>query len=368
MAKVLPKVFYGLHMVEGVAEYSEPEENNGEPYRILLSENVLKNMDPTYEGRPVFVRHVDEVNLSNLEAEADGYVVRSFFNQPDGKHWVQFIVVSDEAQEAIAKGWKLSNAYHPKQYAPGGKWHNVDYAKEVMDASYDHLAIVPDPRYEESIILTPEDFKAYNSNKEAELRLLANSKGDEKMEIKFWKRTKVENSSDLENTVVQLKSGKQITIAELVKNADEAKEAPKANEEEKKVKVNEDEMTVNELVEKHKQMSEKMNALVAKYDAMAEKHGEEKYNAESDVEALEKIEELEEHEVKEIEEEKKNEDGEKELEKKKNEEKAVVEEKKANAKKKADAVRNAGPLAQAAPTVDLSTDKVARGKSRYGSN
>src|SRR4051812_29447530 len=102
-AKTLPQVFYGLHMVPGVAEYNDPER---EPYRILIGETTIKNMDPTFQGKPVYVDHVEEVNLENLQQEADGYVLESFYNKLDGKHWVKFIVVSDRGKEAIQKGWK----------------------------------------------------------------------------------------------------------------------------------------------------------------------------------------------------------------------------------------------------------------------
>ena len=41
-AKSLPKIYYGLHFAEGVAEYKEPEVNNGQPYRIFVGEEVMK--------------------------------------------------------------------------------------------------------------------------------------------------------------------------------------------------------------------------------------------------------------------------------------------------------------------------------------
>ena len=57
-AKSLPEIYYGLHMVEGTAEYSEAGK---EPYRIYIGETTIKNMNPTFQGKPVYVDHVDEV-------------------------------------------------------------------------------------------------------------------------------------------------------------------------------------------------------------------------------------------------------------------------------------------------------------------
>ena len=75
----------------------------------------------------------------------------------------------------MVKKWKLSNCYSPTNQTDGGKWHAVEYEKNIKSAVYDHLAIVPDPRYSESIILTPEEFKVYNEQKEIELKKLSNS-------------------------------------------------------------------------------------------------------------------------------------------------------------------------------------------------
>lgn len=160
----LPEMYYGRHFSAGVAEYREPGK---EMYRILVRENTAKKMDQTYAGRPLYVGHVPSVDLENIQKEADGYVVESFFNEIDGSHWVQFIVVSDRAKWAIKSGWQLSNAYVPTEFAGhGGMSKGVDYHKEITNGVYEHLSLVPDPRYEDSVILTAAQFKEYNANPE----------------------------------------------------------------------------------------------------------------------------------------------------------------------------------------------------------
>lgn len=351
-AKTLPEIYYGLHMAPGVAEYRDPGQD---AYRILINEDTLKVMDTTFAGRPVYVRHVDEVNLDLLQVEADGYVIESFFNTADGKHWAKFIVVSDKGHEAIKiKKWRLSNAYMPKETIAGGLWHGVDYAKEVVRGEYEHLAIVPDPRYDESIILTPEEFKKYNDEKEIELKRLANSKGEESM-FDFSKKTKVENSKDIESISVTLpKSKVEKTITQLINEGDEQEMEKKKDVKdcyangEHKVKVGEEEMSVNELVEKHQ-------ALTAEHKEMKDS-----MMAEDPAEMEEK---------KSIEEQRKNDEDEMakktEVDKaKKNDDKKAEEDKKKN---NFDKLKNAQSLATRDPIrVDL--DKAARGKSRYGSS
>jgi len=372
-AHTLPEVYYGLHMAEGVAEYQEPGKD---PYRIFIGEECLKRMDNTFEGRPIYVEHVDEVDLANIQQEADGYVFNSFFNQADGKHWAKIIIVSDRGKRAIANGWKLSNAYVPKKLTNGGLWHGVEYSKEVSEGEYEHLAIVRNPRYEESVIYTPEDFKKYNEAKLTELKKLANSKekekGEKKMNFSLFKKSKIENSLDLENTSVLLpKSKKEKTLVQIINEADE-KEV-KGNEgladPSHKVKLHDGSYcNVAELVEKHKAMHDELEAMKEKKDGKDEdeaevdmkekpvevegdKHNDEEMdNDESDDEgAKKKALELAEHEEKEIEAAKKKNEADK---KKKNFEKL----KNANLKAPTETAR-----------VELSVDKVQRGIAKYGS-
>lgn len=372
-AKSLPEVYFGLHMVEGIAEYNEP---GAQPYRILVGETAIKNMNPTFQGKPVYVDHVDEVNLENLQHEADGYVMESFYNQNDGKSWVKFIVVSDEAKRRIREGWVLSNAYIPTGFTNGGEWHGAEYAKEVTGGEYEHLAIVKNPRYQESKILTPEQFKVYNGEKELELKRLANSKdeGESKMAFKLFKRTKVENSIDLVGMVVELPKSKiEMPLEQVINELDAIKNMHGYANGDHLVKVGDkDEMSVNDLVKKHMDMCNEMEALKAPKENKAidenqdgdvgDRGGDESLENEESAEAeaapLENEEDAE----------KKEKEKEEKMKNAANAEAAAVAAKAAKAK--ATALRNAGPeLEDEEPaTVELMADQVARGRSRYGSS
>lgn len=333
--RILPQIYYGLHMCEGVAEYREKDKS----FRVLILENAIKSMDATFPGRPLYVHHVDEVDLENITAEADGYVVESFFNKADGKHWSKFIVVTDQGLEAIKKGWKLSNAYHIRDKGEGGRWHGVDYQFEVTRGEYEHLAIVPNPRYGESIILTPEQFKTYNANKEAELLKLANSKDKEPKGVlsmfKFFKKEKVENSADLENIVVELpKSKKSDTIANLLNSYDGMLM------EEREVDVGGEKMSVNALINKY-------NAMKAKNEEDEKKKKEDEDKAKNEAEEKKKKEE----------EEKKNKNSADDLAKKTEQE---------NFDKLKNAPENGG-VGKQERVGETANAQIARGQSRYGS-
>lgn len=322
MAKQLPKVYYGLHFVTGVAQYDSDSD------RVYVGEETAKQLDSTFAGKPLYVTH-KTVNIERLQEEADGYVVESFYNPHDGKHWAKFVAVSDAAHEAIANGWRLSNAYSIKKSTGGGLCHNVAYQEEVLEGVYNHLAIVQNPRYEESVIMTPEEFKEYNKGKENELKLLANSKDNLATKginfmFKLFQKKEIENAKELSDTVVLLKNGSEITVEKLIdmanrKNEGDEEEAKKKKELEEK----EIEDKKNEAEAKAKEEEDKKNAVEAEEKAKAEAKAKE-----------------EEEEAKKA----------KEMEDKKNE------------------IKNAIDSTIAVLPIDTTMNKVARGRKLYGSN
>lgn len=264
-AKEAPKVFYCRHIQAGVAKY--------ENEMLFINNDALKRMMPSMMGVPVYVDHT-EVDLSKIQEEADGYVSDCFYNEKDGWFWAKFIVVSDNGHEAIRKGYSVSNAYLPTRTGEGGEWHSVAYDREILDGEYTHLAIVDNPRYEESCIMDCTQFKQYNDSLEAQLEELKNSKEDNfsiiggiKMKFFTSKKEEIKNADDIS---IQLENGKDILLSEMV-NAVKKNEEEKKKEEEKKEKYNEDDkievgeesMTIKELKNKYmnlcKEVEEKKN-------------------------------------------------------------------------------------------------------------
>lgn len=315
-ANQLPKVYYGLHMVAGVAQYPEMQ---GAP-TILIEEPALQNADRTAQGKPVYVHHVEQVDMANLELEMAGVWVRSFFNEADGAHWAEFTVQSDEGHAAIAKGYVLSNCYIPKTQTGPGEYHGLKYNNAVTVAEYEHLALTPTPRYQESIVLTPDAFKAYNEKKLSERLALKNSKGVAPM-FEFIKigKSKIENGIDAETFVNLPKSGKSVNVQKLLNEVDEKMEKEAKNEYaadlSHMVKMHDGKMcNVGELMDAHKKLNEEHQTLMKEHEEMKgkmpkEENGDEPMETLSDEETpsddkemMGKAKEIEEHEKKEIEE------------------------------------------------------------------
>ena len=255
-AKQEPRIFYARHIAPGVCGYEDET--------VYLSEDALRKMDSTFAGKPIYVNH-QKVNLDNLQEEADGYVIESFYLPEDGAHWTKNIVVSDKGHEAIGKGWAVSNAYIPDEFGAGGEWHNLPYDREITNAHYTHLAIVENPRYEEAVIMTPEEFKTYKESKREQLKQLENSKnqkGEKRMNWKLFDKKEKTNSDEISKTMVELSNGSTISIGEMINAVEEdikAKEkTDKCNDTlEEVVKVNGEDMKVADPIKAYEKNAKK---------------------------------------------------------------------------------------------------------------
>lgn len=334
-AKQMPQVYYCRHIEKGVVGYDEE--------MVLINDEALNKLDKTMAGIPVRVQHVENIDVSKIQEQSDGYVFESFYLECDGWHWAKFICVSDEAHSAIQQGWSVSNAYTPTNWGGKGEYHNIPYDREITDGTYGHLAIVPNPRYEGAVIMTPEEFKEYKESKEKELKELRNNKKEKKVMLKLFKKVPVEKDID-ENALIQLENGKEMSIKDMinaiVKNEKEKEEEVKMNMD-SEIDVGEEKMTVKELVNRYKNINKENHM-----------HGKKK-NEEDEKIKLEKEEE---------EKEKKNQKEKEEKEEKQNK---LDEEEKQNAKKLKDAEDLQNSLEV---VVETSQDKLSRGVARYGSD
>ncbi len=338
-AKQFPKTFYCRHMLPGVVRYENFDAETGETVEehLLIDTDTMKRNAPSLVGKPIFVGH-QKVDLANLETQTEGWVTECFYNELDGWLWAKCLAVSDEAQRAIANGWSVSNAYVPEVWDGAGQHLNLDYQRKMRDYSFTHLAIVPNPRYEEAKIFTPDEFKEYNAKKRSELDELQNSKTELKQEpaMKFFrtKQEEVKAGDILDTDFVEIKNSdgtvETVTVAALKAAKLEEKTNTKKNEklvdDEEEIEVDGEKVNMGDLKKCYSNMkAAKKNS----EDEAAKKAEDEKANAEE-------------------------------------EEKKKEEEEKTNAKNFQE-LQNAHLKGKAAPTqkIDTQFDKLKRGKERY---
>lgn len=340
-----PARYYARHIKEGLVHYND----KGEDKLYLVTNDALQKMNKSFEGKPVYIRHVAEVDLDKMKEQSVGRVVKSFYNEFDGAWWLE-MVLDDEAIGAVEKGWAVSNAYLPTEYGAGGVYHDITYDKEVKDGVYEHLAIVDNPRYEEAVIMTPDEFKDFNEERKAELEKLKNSK-----EIEMTEEEKAALVDSIKNSLAE-------TINDAVKNAVEAKmeEAKKNAEEEDHRKLIREIAAVSAKSEEEFEggMDEKVREIIGLAEKLGYSKDEANRNASDEEENACRNEDEEETKDNSDEEEKEVENE--------SEEDKDEEEKKENSKSFFNFLKNA-KAKEASKVVMTQRASIELGKQRYGS-
>lgn len=127
---------------------------------VYISQETLQKCVRDIKGKPVIIKHQRGINPDNMQQHAVGYVTGTRFDDFSAGFSCDFVLFDEEAKELISKGWSVSCAYMPKAFGQGGTWHNTAYDREITDLEFTHLALVPDPRY--------EDAKVYENSREEE--------------------------------------------------------------------------------------------------------------------------------------------------------------------------------------------------------
>ena len=284
--KSMPQVFYAKHMKAGVANYPENKEV------IYISNDTIADMAKSFEGKPVYVHH-QEVDLENLKDQMDGVVSESFWNKYDGEWWIKFVAITDDAKQAIANGWGVSNCYDHLVRGNGGTCINVKYDSEIIGGQFQHLAIVPNPRYEDAKIYTEEEYNNYIEQKKQKLDKITNSKGENNME-------KILNEADVKDLLLSKDS--DMTVGEAIEVLMNSKKVIDADAE--ILLANGEKISVSELInackknedDKEEEKEEKDFAEGVDYGEKKEKEEPKKLDKEHESEGEKKAEEKKEEE------------------------------------------------------------------------
>jgi hypothetical protein len=352
-----PKAYKARHLEPGLVRYSDlgdvdPATNKPKGMTLLLTKEAIDSMRPTFKGKPVVNWYHKPVKPEDFKkGSADGIITGAYHNPTDGWDWVEFLVWDEGTKQNCDKGFQLSCAYVPTEVkVQPGMYHNIPYDGEVISGTYTHMAIVKDPRYERSLIM-------------------CNSLGGKmkKLLLKLIGKTEpveLDNSTEIEI------DGKKISLEALV-NAFKAEQAEKEKaalensikeiKDDTLIKVDGVEVSVKDLKEAHSAHTARLNAMAeADEKAKKEKEEAEAKNAADEAEKKKKDDEAAEAEKKNAAEQAAKDEADK---------KAAETEKKNAAYKAFQDLKNAkdkGGNMKPMPEFENETDKLARGKSKYG--
>ena len=224
---------YRAYYIEpGLADYSA--EGIG---LVLVQKPALDRMNSSFVGMPVVnFEHTDrepdelfELEAADVEEFADGVVAATGYDTDTGWYWADLLIWDDQTQNNLDNnGYSVSCAYDVTNAASGGSYHNVDYQEEVLDGEYKHMAVVPNPRYEDAWVIR-------NSKPGGSAVGLRKKTRRENMP----KLDETENGMDeMSNRYVKNAEGERMSLNELVA---QYKEMKAANDEDEMM-MNEDEL------------------------------------------------------------------------------------------------------------------------------
>lgn len=151
-------VVYSCRLMEpGIISYQDS--GDGIAY---VPKETIDRIVPSIIGKPVVIKH-QNVTPANAHEHAVGHVIGAHYNPSDAWHYVDFLITSDKI-EAIEKedgstAFKdtkgnmldgVSGAYDVLNASGGGVWHDIKFDHKIIDGSFTHLALVNNPRYEET--------------------------------------------------------------------------------------------------------------------------------------------------------------------------------------------------------------------------
>lgn len=230
----------------GIISYEDLEAGT-----VLVRRGALDRMRETFIGMPVV--NEDHIDLTPEQAykvdpesdpQAVGIVV-AVGTDEYGWDYADLIIWDRATQENIDKnGYSVSCAYMPEKVdSSGGVWHNIPYDEEVIDGSYQHMAIVDTPRYEGARI--------YPNSKERKRHMkfkLSKKDKQKKNAVPPPEEKEPEEELESESAVIEV-DGEMIPVAEAIAAYQKIKEnevVPLSPED--TVEIDGEQVTVAELV------------------------------------------------------------------------------------------------------------------------
>lgn len=161
---------------------------------LKVTKETLDKFIQTLVGCPVIIRH-KTLTSDNVDEERVGVVNGVWFEPKDAWFYCDGIIWKKDAIRKIENGWTVSCTYDMTESTEeSGEWHNIHFDDELLNGVFLHLAIVPNPRYEDATIkFNSKDrendmlFKLFSGKK------IQNSNEEEKMDKNALKNKLMEH-------------------------------------------------------------------------------------------------------------------------------------------------------------------------------
>lgn len=145
-AKGKGRYFQSRFIEAGLAHY----EQFGD---VLITKETLDKFIFSMVGCPVIIKHKD-ITEENADKERVGVVSKVWYNEHDGWYWCEGIIWDKQAIDLVKnQNWSVSCTYDFESDFKKGTYHGLDYDMQFTGGEFLHLALVPNPRYNDATIV-----------------------------------------------------------------------------------------------------------------------------------------------------------------------------------------------------------------------
>lgn len=138
---------------------------------LLIQKEVIDDAIKTLVGKPVIITHEG--------TEEVGEVVDAYYSIESGGFICGFIIKTKEAINLLDnQEYSISCTYDITEYGDGGVYHNINYEEEAKAINFKNIAIVKNPRYQETKI----KINSINNNEQETMKLFNKKNETEKDE------------------------------------------------------------------------------------------------------------------------------------------------------------------------------------------
>ena len=194
------KITFDDAKVEGkgrhfVSRFIEPGAvSYGKAGVLKVTKEALDKFVQSFVACPIIIKH-KKLTKDNVDDERVGVVNSVWFDASDAWFYCDGVIYDNDAIRKIENGWSVSCTYDmTESTGESGEWHNIHFDDELLNGVFQHLAIVPNPRYEDAtIIFNSKDreddmlFKLFSGKK------IQNSNEEEKMDKNALKNKLMEH-------------------------------------------------------------------------------------------------------------------------------------------------------------------------------
>jgi hypothetical protein len=117
--------------------------DNGTDEILLIQKDTINNALGSFKNKPVYITHESDKIVGN--------VVDIYYDMDTAGYIMGFISDNKDVENLLSnKNWGVSCTYEILQSGNGGKYHEIEYNKEVYALAFKNLCIVENPRYQEA--------------------------------------------------------------------------------------------------------------------------------------------------------------------------------------------------------------------------